>query len=408
MKTSGNLKTFNMKSFHKPLYGSGLFTKTSTTENKRYRFYVSFFLLLFSCSRVSIPTRDKDAAPLLTITAVDRTHNTSTEHKVDRDEIAVAPGTLMQFIATAYNKAGGVKEFTFKMSDNPYIFHRDGPPDASGKVPAQLQIATENNQPITNTYTEPGKIYEVTATAVNHNMMLNSISLKIEVYNPADPYEKSCGNFSFPDPSSFKNEDKDYPQLRTRLNFTLDPGKCCACQQIAFVQMLRFTDETEGNIGENFQPFDEQESRMVKNNSNPAFNGWAIDRADGMKWAYLARYNDGTWDSIKWDLFTGEPLDGFIQLGSNTKTATYIDNINSDKSKYRAELVIVAVCFDNSPCNGQILGYFGFSFSRNENANFVNLPTLNTFNWMPEAFDLAVAEWNKQNGKEPLNLRRIP
>ena len=251
--------------------------------------------MLLSCSRVSIPTKEKDAAPLLSITAIDRTHNTSTEHRTDRDIITVPAGTVMQFVSTAYN-SGGVKEFTFKMSDNPSVFHRDDTPDGSGKVLRQLTIALENGQPITNAYTQAGQIFEVTATAVNFNAMLNSISLKIKVDKPTDPYSKSCGAFSF-ESRSFKNADKDFPQLRTRVNFDLDTAICytkCSCQQVAFVQMIRFTDQTDEHAGENFQPSGEQESRMIKNNSNPAFNGWTIDRSEGRKWGYVARNNDDT------------------------------------------------------------------------------------------------------------------
>lgn len=224
-----------------------------------------------------------------------------------------------------------------------------------------------------------------------------------------DPYTKSCGIFSLASQSN-KPPNFPVPELRTTVNFTFNPAKCgktCNCQQIAFVQMIRFTDQTDNHAGENFQPSGSQEDRMIKQNPNAAFNGWAIDRADDHVWAFYGRNNDGSFDDLAHDPTGG--LGWHIQVGSNTKDAIIKDAIHDERSKYRVDVVIVPVCIDpNSSCNQQILGYFGYSFIRTENAVSINPATAFTYNWMVEAFDLAVLEWNKQDGKNKLNLVKIP
>jgi hypothetical protein len=171
--------------------------------------------------------------------------------------------------------------------------------------------------------------------------------------------------------------------------------------------MIRFTDQTDDHAGEHFQPSGDQEDRMIKGNANPAFNGWAIDRVDDQVWAFYGRNNDGSFDDLAHDPTRGSLW--HIQIGSNTTNAVIRDAIHDERAKYRVEVVTVPVCIDpNSSCNQKILGYFGYSFIRTENADFINPATAFTYKWMVDAFDLAVAEWNKQDGKNKLSLVKIP
>lgn len=396
-----------MRRFPKSLTGCLVFKEILRARNKRLIALCLAILFATACETVRKPPANLDKAPVITITVYDKTHGTSTVHQADGDTITVPAGTLLQFIVVARNTAGGAKVLTFYMADPERYLETRGPADDTGDLPVQLNIvATNENQQITNTYSEEGKTYIVSSVASNYNGMATFVTLKIIVEVPSDPYTRSCGTF---DLSAMSNKPYNFPvpEMKTTLSFALQPNKCnqaFSCSSVAFVQMIRFIDQTGGHAGEYFQPSGDQGSRMIGNNSNPDLNGWAIDRTEGRKWAYLSRLDDGSWDAIQ-----NDPVDWHIQLGSNGQSAIVKDGIHSDKSKYRVDVVTVPICVDADPTtNDQIFGYFGFSFSRPENADQLLVPTEDTYNWMPQAFDLAVSEWNKQGDKEKLRLRRIP
>src|SRR5688572_7799840 len=99
----------------------------------------ALILLLFACETVKIPTKEKDQAPVITITVHNESNNTKKEYQAN-DIISVRRGTRLQFIIVARNQAGGVQDLHFSTFNQitGIKAHAKGTPDASGNVPVQV------------------------------------------------------------------------------------------------------------------------------------------------------------------------------------------------------------------------------------------------------------------------------
>jgi hypothetical protein len=165
-------------------------------NGKSVRTLLAVFSLFFyfSCKTVAVPSKEKDKAPEISITVSDKARNTSQAYTSDQT-ITVSKGTTNQFIISAYNDVGGVKDlFVTVLDRNIKLDVHNPPPDASGKVNKQLYIAFDKtNNPITDSYLDPGRTYSVSAEAVNYNGMVSDVVLHFVV--PPDPPSLTINDF---------------------------------------------------------------------------------------------------------------------------------------------------------------------------------------------------------------------
>jgi hypothetical protein len=177
----------------------------------------------------------------------------------------------------------------------------------------------------------------------------------------------SCGGFTF--------TGKAAPTW-SQVGFLFNPTACgappCACNTIAYVQMVRIIDEQGGY----HQPAVDQRSRMVKGRGAD-FDGWAIDRVDLRIWGHYGRNNDDSFSNL-------------VHTGSNQDAAVLTDSPTGWEQGSHFYAVSASVCLDKlSPCADRILGYEHWSFVVGSKP--ASSPVADAY---PTALGFAIAEWN--------------
>lgn len=197
-----------------------------------------------------------------------------------------------------------------------------------------------------------------------------------------DQCTKPCGEFNFLDIHVLDSENingTDYNGWEMTVEFDFNPVDCgegCECDKVAWVQMLRAIDQSDGTY---LYANEEKESRATA-------EGWHVDRLQGKIWGYYGRNDNGTFA-------------GSVTTGSHTSTASLYDRPRRpDWEPYLGftwVAVTVPVCIDNaaSTCNNKLLGFYEWAWITTDASDVV------TLHWIaPKAFkddfDDAVAEWN--------------
>ena len=184
-----------------------------------------------------------------------------------------------------------------------------------------------------------------------------------------------CGTFSFNSSPGACSQDN------VNVVFNFNPATCgaaCTCNTIAYIQVVRVIDR---QTGEFIAPNSDQFDRIVTGQADATQNGWAVDRLSGRVWGYYGRDNGGG--------FSG------ITPGSNTAPATLFDGpggFGCDNIWF--DFVTVPVCIDASAtCNNSLVGYWYWFFILNTSGNGPPFTEIGV-DWMQDAFDKSVIEWN--------------
>jgi hypothetical protein len=235
----------------------------------------------------------------------------------------------------------------------------------------------------------------------------------------ATAFPGECGTFDF-DKVVEQPNGNPRPDLRFKVGFNFRPQMCsiqtCSCGTIAYLQMLRITDQSDENAGEALQVNDEQTDRMLRDPNNPWSNGWSLDRATGRDWPLYGENNDGSFDLIvnpggvtRWD-----NLAAHVTLGSNTLEATMIDAITyAPRDTYRVDVVQAPVCIDQqSACANRVLGYNAFAYAVSPDpvsGQKIGEPQQHMpFPHLDLVLHNAVDNWNAQHDEHQIHVNTTP
>jgi len=251
-------------------------------------------------------------------------------------------------------------------------------------------------------------------------ILLGIAIMLVAACGPDDPAATPgrCGTFSPTEFEVTQLNNNPRPSAHLKVDFNFRPSMCgiqtCTCGKIAYLQLIRITDAEAG--GEVLQFNDDQEERMLRDPNNPWVHGWSLDRAEGKDWPYYAMNNDGTFDQIvklsptdHWRAWTG-----FITPGSNTRTATMIDQITYEpRDAYRLDVVQAPVCIDSqSSCANRILGYnpsyYVVSPDPTHGQAIGPLQRNATFPYLDQVMRAAVNNWNEQHEDNQINVNPTP
>ena len=209
-----------------------------------------------------------------------------------------------------------------------------------------------------------------------------------------NPPLADCGRFGFT-PSTDTNSTGQAALFE--LTYTHVPRNCpISCGNYWFVQALR---PLNTDTGEFLQPYDTQQDRMVKGQTDEYFNGWAIDRRKDRRLGWY-----GVTDDFKFEPPSGIPGEVF-QIGNASVPAMMHDTLArgdrwAGKRMQIIGITIVAGLDPGTPCENKILGVqkwmVVFSYDEATKKNTVAMPTLlDSGQRDVQAFLLAVDEWNK-------------
>ena len=191
-----------------------------------------------------------------------------------------------------------------------------------------------------------------------------------------------CGEFNFLDIHVIDSENIGGAvyngwEMTVEFDFnTADCGEDCACNKVAWVQILRAIDQSDGTY---LYINEEKEARATT-------EGWHIDRLQGKEWGYYGRNDNGSFATS-------------VTTGSTTTTASLYDRPRrSDSEPYLGFIwmaVTVPVCIDNvgSACNNNLLGYYEWAWITTDASDVAVLHWIGPKGFKDD-FDSAVAEWN--------------
>ena len=163
------------------------------------------------------------------------------------------------------------------------------------------------------------------------------------------------------------------------VEFDFNPHDCglnCTCSKVAWVQILRSIDQSDGTY---MYLNEEKEERATA-------EGWHVDRLQGREWGYYGRYDDGSFAST-------------VTLGSDVTTASLYDRPKRSDAEpylgYTWVAITVPVCIDNpvSACNNNLLGYYEWGWLVSDASDVATLHFMAPRGFKDD-FDAAVAEWN--------------
>ncbi len=160
-----------------------------------------------------------------------------------------------------------------------------------------------------------------------------------------------CGSFTF-SPEAPEALAPVGSQGQFALSYQYNGGTCPVqgCTQYWFIQAIRPWDMDSGKF---IQPNGTQQARTVTGNSDDSMNGWAIDRAEGFKFAWY-HLNDDL--SLEQSGIPGE----VTAFGTGTTPATMHDTLNrGDKWTGKRMMITgltVAVGLQGPSCHNRILG----------------------------------------------------
>jgi hypothetical protein len=167
----------------------------------------------------------------------------------------------------------------------------------------------------------------------------------------------------------------------------------CECDSIVFVQVARLRETDSGTYSVISSA--EMQERMVTG-SDPAYNGWAVDREEGAKFAFYGMLNLGQFNS-----------------NSIPGNSSGIDAVLGDKPSDPQgrnlfwEFIDVPVCIDTEHgCGNKILGYFYWTMLSGD--RFARPTRGGAQYWHPTAVSKAIDAWNAQPGKMPVPLLAQP
>ncbi len=193
---------------------------------------------------------------------------------------------------------------------------------------------------------------------------------------------KPCGEFNFLDIHVIDSENIGGTVSNgweMTVEFDFNPSDCsedCGCNKVAWVQMLRAIDQSDGTY---LYANEEKEDRATA-------EGWHIDRLQGRQWGYYGRNDDGTFA-------------GTVTTGSTTTTASLYDRPRRpDSEPYLGFLwmaVTVPVCIDNvgSSCNNKLLGFYEWAWFTSDRSDVAVIHWISPKGFKDD-FDSAVSEWN--------------
>ena len=197
-----------------------------------------------------------------------------------------------------------------------------------------------------------------------------------------DQCTEPCGEFDFLDIHVLDSENisgtiSNGWEMTVEFDFNpADCGEDCACDKVAWVQMLRAIDQSDGTY---LYGNEEKEERATS-------EGWHIDRLQGREWGYYGRNDNGSFAST-------------VTTGSTTTAASLYDRPRRPDTEpylgFTWMAVTVPVCIDNtgSACNNNLLGFYEWAWITTDASDVAVL------HWIsPKAFkddfDSAVAGWN--------------
>jgi hypothetical protein len=142
---------------------------------------------------------------------------------------------------------------------------------------------------------------------------------------------------------------------------------------------VRIIDLDTGNF---VSPGPQQQARTVTGQTNPAYNGWAVDRLEGKKWGYYGRNDDGSFASS-------------LTPGGNLSPAILRDFPSLWPDNTWFDAVDVPISIDTkSDCANNGLGYDYWLFIVNTGGSVGDPFNEIARDWHRDAVDLAVANWN--------------
>jgi hypothetical protein len=138
------------------------------------------------------------------------------------------------------------------------------------------------------------------------------------------------------------------------------------------IQMVSVFDTSEGTY---VYPTSSYQNRATT-------YGWSIDRVDGEGYGYYSLINNGATFFSGW----------------NTPGANGTPNTLSDQPTWYNNInfyaVDVAVCFNSRGCNNNILGYYVWSWTIDNNGNATQFITGPAWKDLDSEFQSALASWN--------------
>jgi hypothetical protein len=166
------------------------------------------------------------------------------------------------------------------------------------------------------------------------------------------------------------------------VSFDFDPAACgstCTTNTIAYVQMVRTYDLTDGTYS---YISEEHEARAIA-------YGWYVDRLSGKQWGYYGRNDNGT--------FAGN-----LTPGNNTTNAVLFDAPSRPDTMrniwWQAVSAPVSIDGGANSCNNNFLGYYYWSWFVDNAGTVTNQQIIKGVAWedLHLVMDDAVAAWNAQ------------
>jgi hypothetical protein len=218
----------------------------------------------------------------------------------------------------------------------------------------------------------------------------------------------NCGNVSFKETE---------PPERSQMGFNIElahdftPGllcNACLCEQIAFIQVLRITNSSPDPSDEAILfPKPHMRDRMVKGHPDHDLNGWAIDSARrNALYGYYGMKDNRGFSNVEPGRNTSD----------TTKPAFLWDSpdiaglLAAYGGPLKFEAITVPVCIDADPgatqgfCGSCLLHFEHWSYTARINSDSgmaSDLQHQTAGEWLRDAIDLAIEEWNRQAGHEP-------
>jgi hypothetical protein len=196
------------------------------------------------------------------------------------------------------------------------------------------------------------------------------VSILIFALSGCQPTEE-CGTWTF----SGTPGDHSFSVVSA---FTFDPSKCgknCTCDTDCIIQMVRIYNKDDGS----FMYAGDQPGAPIR--ATP--NGWTIDQLGGWAYGYYGLNNDG----VSFDNYYNPP-------GKNGVATTLRDVPGGWPNNIIFSALDVAVCFKSKTCPNEILGYYYWSWTIDNNgtsAQFIAAPAWQDLN---VEFQTAATGWN--------------
>ena len=222
----------------------------------------------------------------------------------------------------------------------------------------------------------------MTFTNLLRKFLLWQLPMIVIFSSCTDQCTDPCGVFNFLDIHVIDTETMGtsvYNGWEMTVEFDFNPDDCgveCTCNKVAWVQILRSIDQSDGTY---LYLNEEKEDRATS-------EGWHVDRLQGREWGYYGRNDNGTFASS-------------VTTGSDATTASLYDRPRRGDAEpylgYTWMAITVPVCIDNpaSSCNNNLLGYYEWAWLVSDASDVATLHWISPKGFKND-FDASVAEWN--------------